>query len=444
MASNYGVCLCNDSFPPVIDGVANAVVNYARIITEKYTRAVVATPEYPDVEDKYPFTVVRYPSFDTTAAFGYRTGNPFAPRQLLELSELNYQIVHSHCPIVSTLLARALREQKGVPVVFTYHTKFDVDVANAVRSGFLQSVAIKSIVENISACDEVWVVSDGAGENLRKLGYEGDYRVMHNGVDLPRGQVSREESDAIGAEYGISPDETVFLFMGRMMWYKGLRFLLDGVARARSAGANFRMVFVGGGGDYEEVKSASDELGLGDCCVFTGVESDRERVRRWFCRADMFLFPSTFDTNGLVVREAAACSLASALIRGSCAAEGVTDGVNGVLIDETAEAIAKLIERVCREGLERYRTIGENASRDLYISWESAVSSAYSEYGRVIDEFNRGSRKPEKPFAEVAYKTVSQIVDGMERYRNARLAKLQRRVERQIRAYEKESQRSET
>ena len=44
------VCLMNDSFPPVIDGVANAVLNYARTITEKRGECVVVTPEYPGAE----------------------------------------------------------------------------------------------------------------------------------------------------------------------------------------------------------------------------------------------------------------------------------------------------------------------------------------------------------------------------------------------------------
>ena len=42
--SNRTICLINDSFPPVTDGVANAVVNYGRAITESGSRAVVATP----------------------------------------------------------------------------------------------------------------------------------------------------------------------------------------------------------------------------------------------------------------------------------------------------------------------------------------------------------------------------------------------------------------
>ena len=49
------------------------------------------------------------------------------------------------------------------------------------------------------------------------------------------------------------------------------------------------------------------------------------------------------DTNGLVVREAAACGLASVLIKDSCAAEGITDGRNGFVIDENADAMASLL-----------------------------------------------------------------------------------------------------
>ena len=74
------VCLINDSFPPMIDGVANAVTNYAQIITRSHGRAAVVTPYYPDADDSvYPFPVFRYPSLDLTKYVGYRAGMPFSP-----------------------------------------------------------------------------------------------------------------------------------------------------------------------------------------------------------------------------------------------------------------------------------------------------------------------------------------------------------------------------
>ena len=56
------VCLVNDSFPPAIDGVANAVVNYGTYIPQNGGETVVVTPFYPDADDTvFPFPVVRYP-----------------------------------------------------------------------------------------------------------------------------------------------------------------------------------------------------------------------------------------------------------------------------------------------------------------------------------------------------------------------------------------------
>ena len=64
----------------------------------------------------------------------------------------------------------------------------DIDIANAIHAKLLQEGAKKLLVDNISAFDEVWTVSHGAGENLRSLGYEGAYTVMENGVDAVSGE----------------------------------------------------------------------------------------------------------------------------------------------------------------------------------------------------------------------------------------------------------------
>ena len=386
---DLNICLMNDSFPPTIDGVANAVVNYAKHITLSHGKCVVATPDYPGVTDDYPFPVVRYPSLDTTQLTGYRAGNPLAPETIETLRRMDCNLIHSHCPVASTVLARAMRDASNIPIVFTYHTKFDIDIAKAVRSKLVQQAAIDLLVANVSACDEVWVVSEGAGENLRSLGYQGDYLVMPNGVDLDRGEASPAAVQALSAEWNLPGDVPVFLFLGRMMWYKGLRIILDGLKRYCEEGRDFRMVFVGDGQDRAEVEAYANEIGLADLCRFTGAVHDRETVRAWYCRADLLLFPSTFDTNGLVVREAAACGLGSVLVRGSCAAEGVTDGRNGILIDENAESLAAVLSAEGM-GIETFRAVGKNAMDELYLSWADSVAAAAERYQIVLERQRSG------------------------------------------------------
>ena len=115
---------------------------------------------------------------------------------------------------------------------------------------------------------------------------------------------------------------------------------------------------------------------------------DREKVRTYFSRADLLLFPSIYDTSGLVVKEAAACGCASALIKETCAAEGVEDGISGILAEEdSAESFAKaIIDALKVPGL--LKTLGKGAEDKVYLSWEDSVKIAADRYHYVIDNFN--------------------------------------------------------
>jgi len=427
----HSICLLNDSFPPIIDGVSNAVVNYAREIENAGDNVIVATPDHPDADDSaYPFPVIRYPSIDTRELVGYMAGIPFSPALVTRLREERTELLHSHCPVSSTLLARELRQNLDIPIVFTYHTKFDIDIANAVRLKYIQRELIDAIVWNVSACDEVWVVSRGAGENLRSIGFTGDYTVMENGVDVPRERSSEEAVRAATASYDLPEGIPVYLFVGRLMWYKGLRVILDALKLRKDAGASFRMVFIGGGGDEEEVRTYTEELGLNDCVLFTGPIRDRDVLRAWYTRADLFLFPSTFDTNGLVVREAAASSLASVLVRGSCAAEDVTDGVNGFLIEQNAESLAATLEELITQP-GKARTVGEQAARDLYLSWHDAVKRAEDRYGAVIENYRAGITDRVKPHGKDAFAMPASLMESL-----AEAEERRRTVHEKIEAFE--------
>lgn len=415
MMDKLKVCLINDSFPPAIDGVANAVVNYGRIINSGLGTASVVTPYYPDADDSaFGFPVIRYPSIDMTRFVGYRAGIPFSADVMRRLEGSHFDLIHSHCPITSTLFARTLRERLNVPIVLTYHTKFDIDIANAVKSKRLQAEAAKLLVENISACDEVWTVSRGAGDNLRKLGFTGKYTVVPNGVDLPRGRVSEAEIEAACDGYDLPGDVPVFLFVGRMMWYKGIRIILDALAGLKSDGIDYRMVFIGGGGDRDDIVSASEKLGLNDRVFFIDPIRDRDIIRAWYCRADLFLFPSTFDTNGLVVREAAACGLASVLVAGSCAAEDSTDGEDGFLIEENPQSMKQMLETLCASP-ELMKQAGEKAVENLYISWDDAVKHAYGLYGAVIENYRSGSYPAHETPGDDLFRWASETMENVSR-----------------------------
>ncbi len=392
------VGLLNDSFPPMIDGVANAVFNYANIIKEKYGEPTVIIPKYPNVTDHYPYEVFRYSSVPKIGKVPYRIGNPFLPAQINEIKKKKLDLMHVHCPFASAVFARQvnlLNKKKKVPVIFTYHTKFDIDIDRYIQFSPFNNVARKFVVNNIESADEIWVVSKGAGENLKSIGYKGDYIVMQNGTDFKKGIASNNITNEIKRMYLIKDHELVFLFVGRMMWYKNLKLIMDSLKIVMQSGIKFKAVFVGEGGDRPAAEQYAKDIGINNVTVFTGSVCDREKLRGFFSIADLLLFPSTYDTSGLVVKEAAACNCPSLLIKNSCASEGVVDGVSGFLAEENEVSCAKTIINASKDG-NILKTVGLNASKDIYLSWEDSVDLAVKRYEKVIENFNRNNYEKTK------------------------------------------------
>ena len=207
--------------------------------------------------------MIPYKSSDTTAFLnGYRAGNPLAADAINAVKELSPDVIHTHCPASSTIMARVLRKETGAPIIYTHHTKYDIDMAVAVKSKFIVKESMRALVDNVTACDEIWTVSRGAGENLRNLGFEGDYIVMNNGVDFAKGRADDESVKKAVRDYDLPAGLPVFLYVGRIMKYKGLPLIIDALKRLAECGKDFRMVIVGSGKESEEVRAMVTEAGL--------------------------------------------------------------------------------------------------------------------------------------------------------------------------------------
>lgn len=379
----------NDSFPPAVDGVANVIVNYCNILNQNNNRCYAIVPNYEGIE-KFDFNVLKYKSMPVPFRNEYRFAIPCTDYRLLkELKRIEFDILHAHCPATSGWYALWLARNKKIPLIATFHSQFKEDLRRDIKSEALIEFLTKVVIHFYNQCDEVWVVNESTGNTLREYGYEKDYRVVNNGCEFEVGGCSSNIMEHAKNNYNIAHNEKVILFVGRLVYYKNTRLIIETINELKRTDLNFKMVFAGDGPDKDDMKRTVSELGLEDRVIFTGRILDRERLRKLYQRADLFLFPSVYDNAPIVLREASASLTPSLLVEGTNCAEGVVDHCNGFLVKKPCkkEISKKILEILANEQL--LKSVGEKASETLCPSWNSVVDKAYMRYEKIIREHQR-------------------------------------------------------
>jgi len=396
MKEDLKIAIGSDAFPPTTDGISNVAQSYAAVLNKNHCKATIITPKNPNQQDKkYPYEIFRYKSWWVPTKEGYSVGWPFKDKLHYEIINRNFDLLHSHAPLATSYYFRCVNRKKRIPTVLTYHTKYEFDIEKRVPTKWAKNFAKNFILNNINSADEVWVTSSGTADSLKKLGYTGDYIVMPNGCDMPKKDFTDDEIKEIKKEFGIPDNMPIFIYAGRMIWYKNIRQIFKACKILKNLNYDFRLILLGFGADELAIKRLYRQLDLKDKIIWTGKILDRNKIQKYYAASDILLFPSTFDTNGLVVREAASCNTPSLLIEGSCAAEGITDNETGFLCRDNSISIAeKLITVMHNKPL--LKTTGKNAQKEIYISWDDAVAKAYSRYKTVIENFYKNGKDKEE------------------------------------------------
>ena len=380
MERNVG--LFNESFPPVMDGVAVCVENYARWIQEKVGGVSVVTPRKLNANyGQYPYEVLDYASVPVPFRHPYVTGiAQIDPLLRAKLYRRRFKIVHAHSPFSAGLMALQVAKSQRIPLVATFHSKFKDDFREVIPSDMVVDQAIKIVMEFFDRADEVWVPQASVEEVIREYGFKGHVEVVDNGSDLVADYPDTYFEDARKA-LGIASEEFVFLFVGQHIWQKNVRLVIDALEKIKDL--PFRMFFVGTGYAAGEMKDLVAEKGLSDKVTFTGMLTEREKVTRYYAAADLFLFPSLYDNAPLVVREAAALHTPAVMVEGSTAAEILRDGENGYLVPNELDAFAARLRQLYRDR-EQVRRVGLAASRTIVRSWEDVVGEVLDRYDALI------------------------------------------------------------
>ena len=126
----------------------------------------------------------------------------------------------------------------------------------------------------------------------------------------------------------------ILLYTGQIDWKKNLRCTVEAAALLFRRGVPFQLLLAGQGQDLKAVKALAEEFGISQVTHFLGHVSDPTLLNGLYAAAELFVFPSLYDTAGLVVREAAVMGTPSIVLRASAPAECIQPGVNGLLCRE--------------------------------------------------------------------------------------------------------------
>lgn len=378
-----------DTFFPMIDGVTMVVDNYAKRLT-KYANVIVFAPEYPKAQyddSKFFYKVVRCKSVKMPI-IDYSLPMPKIDKKFMhELNNTKLDIVHIHSPFTIGKIGVEYAKKNNVPAIATMHSQYKKDFLRAVKFEPLANLLTKVIIRQYNKCDECWAVNS----EIAKIYYE-EYKykklpkVMGNATDMKPVENMEQAKKLINEKYNISPDEEVFLFVGRINNLKNVFLIANSLKILKEKyNPKFKMLFVGSGQDEDELKSIIDKNNMNQDIIMCGKISDRELLANIYARADLFLFPSLYDASSIVQIEAASQKTPTLFVEGAATTATITENVNGFISQNNEEDFAEKINEIINNKA-LYDSVCENVYKDIYINWDSQVSKVFDSYMEIISE----------------------------------------------------------
>jgi glycosyltransferase involved in cell wall biosynthesis len=353
------VALFTNNYLPLRGGVTTAVETLHRGLVALGHQAWIFAPRFSPAPDD-PTCVFRYASIAAPTHPEFRLPLPFSPRMAGVVRELGIEIFHAHHPFLLGPAARRLARRFGRPLVFTYHTRYE-KYAHYVPLDrrLVERAAIRWSCRFASRADLVIAPSARVRDTLRERGVTSRVEVVPTGVELDR--FTPGNRGAARAALGLPPDTAILLYVGRLDREKSVERLLSAFEQVGATLPHARFVLVGQGTEADRLRARARRSPVGDRVVFTGARP-REELPAYYRAADLFVFASETETQGLVLAEAHASGLPAVAVSASGVDEVVGNGRTGILTkpeprDLAEAAIALLLDP------ERRRAMGESARR---------------------------------------------------------------------------------
>jgi 1,2-diacylglycerol 3-alpha-glucosyltransferase len=332
------IALFTNNYLPFCGGVTISVETLRQGLEAAGHEAWVFGPRLAGAQD--PSTrIVRYPSIPATTYPKFALAVPYSRRIARTFTGLDFDVVHAHHPFLLGPAARRLARRTRRPLVFTYHTRYE-KYAHYVPLplGLVEAAAIRLSAGFAARADAVLAPSTVVRDELHARGVRTPIAVVPTGIDLVRFRPG--DRAAARRRLGVGEDDALVLYVGRLDREKSVDRVVVAFERIASIVASARLLLVGHGTEAERLRRMASGLSVAPRIRFLGVRPHHE-LAECYQAADVFLFASETETQGLVLAEAAACGLPAVAADAPGCDEVVRDGDTGILTKSDPAALAE-------------------------------------------------------------------------------------------------------
>jgi len=334
------IAIFTNAYKPTISGVVTSIGLFRKGLLQKGHEVFVIAPEHAEYEDEEPY-IFRVPAIDFSQRVDMNLAIPLRGPLERIISGIKPQVIHSQHPIVMGNLAASFSRHKKIPLVFTYHTLYEEYAHKYVKfMPELAGIVMDEVVERyLAVCTHIIAPTSSIRDLIyRKYSVNSPITVVHSPVDLSR--YDHLEPEKVRARLGLQ-GKKILLYTGRLSEEKNLSFLIRSFPRVLKECPDARLVLVGKGVDEIELRQLVERLNLVKQVIFTGPISHKE-VPDYAAAADVFVFASKTDTQGLVLIEAMAAGTPVVAVDAP-SSHDVLKGGGGVLAPEQIEQFSDAI-----------------------------------------------------------------------------------------------------
>jgi glycosyltransferase involved in cell wall biosynthesis len=379
----------SDVYFPRINGVSTSIETFRRNLRALGHTVHLIAPDY------------QTPSSDETDILRVPSKNlPFDPEDRLmsygwvmqnidKLRAENYDIIHIQTPFVAHYLGTKLSRLLKLPCVETYHTFFEEYLYHyipVVPKKLMKLIAKRFSRHQGNSLNGMIVPSHPMLRILKDYGVTTHSEVIPTGIEPASFELGNREG--FRTSYNIPQDRPVLLFVGRVAHEKNIGFLLNVVDCVRKQIPDVLFIIAGEGPARESLARDAKVLGLMQNITFIGYLDRHTELNNCYRSADIFIFSSRTETQGLVLLEAMAQGVPVVSTAELGTRDVLQDGLGVWIAKEELPDFTDKVVKMLKDTDAR-KSVGDSG-RDYALGWSASKQAErmLTFYQSVQDAYN--------------------------------------------------------